>query len=167
MKNHEVFELQVLYKEIDLLNEEFPEIRHLFGIENVIGRKRNLKKDYENVIDLLNSRSGPGTFNFYPSENGGSCHPFCFGIATKKFGHNRELNKNRTGFKGLIKELVAYWISCGNINQTTIIHTFDWDEEDFIKDWEAIINSYKNKGKIIKIYLISEREGNATLKYPI
>ena len=117
---------------------------------------------------MLNSRTWPGTFNFFPSDKpGGACHEFCFGIATKKFGHNRDVDKNRTGFKGLIKEIVGYWLSCGDINQTSIIHTFDWDEDDFVNNWENIINKYKSKGKNIKIYLISERERTATLKYPI
>ena len=168
MAQQEKIELQRLYNELEVLNNEFPEILHGFRTDNNFDRKKFVKKDYENLIDRLNSGSGPGTFNFYPSDKtDGACHKFCFGIATKKFGHNRELDKNRTGFKGLIKDIIGYWLSCGNINQTTIIHTLDWDEEDFVKDWEDIINHYRNNGKNIKIYEISEREGTATLKYPI
>ena len=162
-------ELKLILEELEYLNHEYPKIIYrIFSSGDTIKGKKFVKKDYENLIDELNKNSdGPSTFNFYPSDKKGGCHEFCFGVATKKFGHSHDLEKNRTGFKGLIKEIIGYWLSCGNVNQTTIIHTLDWDEEAFEKDWEGIINKYKSKGKEIKIYQIFEREGTSKLMYPI
>jgi hypothetical protein len=166
MPNQEIA-LKVILEELEFLNHEYPEIiPKIFGSVDTVNGKKFVKKDYENLIDQLNKNSsGPSSFNFYPSDKDGACHKFCFGVATKKFGHS--LEKNRTGFKGLIKEIIGYWLTCGNINQTTIIHTLDWDEEAFEKDWEGILNKYKSNGKEIKIYEIFEREGTSKLRYPI
>jgi hypothetical protein len=123
----------------------------------------DLKRELEDLIDSLNGfsksksdKKSEHSFNFYPSDIDGGCHSFCLGIATKKFGHKRDENKNRTGFKGLIKELISYWLTC-NLNKTTIILTTDWDNDVFKELWKDIIESNRRKyNHEVEIYLLME-----------
>lgn len=74
----------------------------------------------------------------------------------KKFGHKRDEIKNRTGFKGLIIEIIEYWIGCGNINNKTILFTTDWDNVVFNENWKGIVDKYKSQGKEVKIFEVCD-----------
>jgi hypothetical protein len=132
---------------------------HFFELNSLFNERdgRTLKDQLEDLIYSINNRSqGAGNTNFFPSNLNGKCQSFCLGVATKKFDHKREKDRNRTGFKGLIRELIAYWFTC-NVNQKTIILTTDWDNEAFEDEWKAIIQAYKNNTRHeVEIYLIIE-----------
>jgi hypothetical protein len=166
MQNIQPKNFNELIKDLTPIVHEYPEIfHHIFSNEG--NQKKSIKAGLESLIDTLNSGAGPSTFNFYPSKRRVGCHEFCLGIATKKFGHNRDRVSNRTGFKGLIKELISYWLSCGSINKTTIIITTDWDDQDFEDDWINILDSYVKKDKRVEIYQVLERQNAYLLKYPL
>ena len=128
---------------------------------DIFEKIEDLKKHYPKlglaeILEILIDKNedllgGNNSFNFYPSDKMTSCRTLCIGIATKKFGYDRVNGTNRTGFKGLIKSLIEYWFSCGDINKNTILLTEDWDEKNFEKEWKDIIDSYKAKGKVIFI----------------
>jgi hypothetical protein len=137
-------------------------------LEILKSKPGNLKKELENIIDNINtSFSSPGNFNFYPSDSSTDCKEYCLGIATKKFGHDRLKDKNRTGFKGLIKELVQYWLECGRVNQTTVILVTDWDSGEFQKEWLDIINTRVRTGKSVRIYEILNDKTSYLQRYPV
>jgi len=105
--------------------------------------------------DLLNDlsriqRQGQGSFNLYPSKNSISCQSNCIGIATKDFGHAKGANF-KSGFKGVILDLIAYWLGCFNTNQFTLILTPDWNTTNFEKEWAEIIQSHCKTGKQVLI----------------
>jgi hypothetical protein len=179
MKQVETFNIEILGNEIqtiisknfekDLDNKE----AHLIKLDDYIKNhksKKSIKKILEDWIDELNNLSnenGPNSFNFYPSTRFGSCCSVCIGVATKKFGHNRDQDKPRTGFKGLIKEIIGQWLSCSNTNDTIIV-TVDWDEEVFEKEWKPIIDRYtSNQNKNVKIYyFLANQVGYYLQQYP-
>lgn len=145
------------FKEIEKVNDI---------LKHQLGNRGSIKENLERLIDDINNNEVDDTFNFYPSDKTGVCHEFCLGIATRKFGHNATPDKNRTGFKGLIKNIIPYWFSCFEMNKTTIILTMDWDSEAFEKEWESIIDSYCAKGKEVLILQILEKEKAYLVKYP-
>jgi hypothetical protein len=142
----------------DSVNDE-----HFFQLDQLLDKLLNdshggnIKDHLEGLIDSVNDGfSKNGFMNFYPSNLKGGCHTFCLGVATKKFDYKRDKDRNRTGFKGLIKELIAYWFNC-NVNQKTIILTTDWDNEAFEDGWKKIIDSYENNTRHeVEIYLMME-----------
>jgi hypothetical protein len=106
----------------------------------------------ETIIDKFNSDKGiSSNRNFYPSTKKIDCKEMCLGIATKGYDYKRDVKRNRTGFKGLIKEIVKYWINCGAINKTTIILTTEWRDKAFKDDWLEIVDTYKKRGKKVVI----------------
>lgn len=145
----------------------------MLDFEKFFKNKENqsTKKILEDWIDQINSledSKGPNSFNFYPSTNSASCCNLSVGVATKKFGWSREKDKFRTGFKGLIKNIIVHWFRCNN-TQKTILITTDWDEDAFDDGWKQIIDDYVNgTGNIVEIYyLIKKPVGSSILIYPI
>ena len=167
MNTHLPAELNVFITNYSIHFSEFTdELQKV--LDKLKSKPGTLKKELENIIDHINtSSSGTTSFNFYPSDNSTDCKEYCLGIATKKFGHDRLKDKNRTGFKGLIKELVQYWLKCGRINQTTIIIVTDWDGEEFEKEWLDIINARVATGKTVKVYQILNNKTSYLQHYPI
>jgi hypothetical protein len=147
-------------KEFYQILEVVPELSHIFPeLEHVLkshldetSKPRPAKKILEEIIDKnAFGRGGQGQMNFYPSEINSPCMELCIGIATKGYGNKRDEKNNRTGFKGLIKEIIEYWISCGSINKRTILLTTEWRDEDFVENWKGIVDKYKAKGKQVII----------------
>ncbi len=153
---------------IELLSEEFQKLirldssesdeneRHLLRIDDFFKKnnKSSAKSNLEDWIDEMNKLGkgqGPSSLNFYPSEKGAVCHESCIGVATNPFGHNRDKNRNRTGFEGLMKDIIGHWFNCDNTRNTILITT-DWSEDKFKNEWKQIIDSYTNKNKKVKIY---------------
>ena len=148
--------------------EEVPELTHvlpeqiLLELEShsnsdYIKKPRSAKKILEDIIDnFANNKNGQLVMNFIPSNPGGNCMPLCVGMATKKFGGKRDENKNRTGFKGLITDIIKYWLNCGSVNTRTILYTTDWDNVSFNENWKSIIDTYKAKGKFVKVYEVCD-----------
>ena len=153
---------------IELLSEEFHSLirldstvsdekeQHLLRIDDFFkkhpnGSTKSILEDWIDEMNNLGRGQGPSSFNFYPSEEGGGCHESCIGVATNPFGHNRDKNRNRTGFEGLMKDIIGQWFEC-DITRKTILITTDWSEEKFNNEWKQIIDSYTNKNKKVKIY---------------
>lgn len=149
---------------------------NLIEIEKVLDQLggNTVKKGIEGLIDKVSENGLAGSsMNFYPSNNVVPCYSFCLGIATKKFGYHREKLGDevppeglRTGFKGLMLDIIGYWITCDE-NKTTVLITLDWDDEAFEKDWEQIIKRHSQNGKTVMIYEILERNATYILRYPI
>ena len=146
------------------LVDDFPEIEHDLQFDKK-DRKQSVKKTLEELIDKINNKKGNLSINFFPSKTDGACHEILLGIATKKFGHNCDKAKLRTGFEGLIKNIIICWLRCYEVNKSTTIITMDWDEPNFARDWLEIIESYKSKGKKIRIFQISEMNKTFKLIY--
>ena len=155
-------------------NETEDALASTFGlIDEILKGNKNVKKCFEDIINELSQGKGNAKMNFYPSNKTGDCHTYCLGIATKKFGHHREKvdDKNppdglKTGFKGLMINIIGYWLTC-SINKTTVLVTLDWDDEAFVKDLEHIINKHIISGKKVKIFEILERNRTYICRYPI
>jgi len=165
-------ELQFLRKSDSSVSDENEE--HLLMIEEFFkkhkdGSAKSILEAWIDDMNKLGKGNGPSSFNFYPSEDGGVCHELCIGVATKKFGHNRVQNTNRTGFEGLIKDLIGQWFRC-SITRNTVILTMDWDEQAFVKEWIQILNEYvaaSPRNKNVKIYHILDYPvGTYNQKYP-
>jgi len=166
MKEIKYQSLISLIHEVEELNFYSNEFEQLFLMNHKPSAKE-IKKFFEDLIDLINSGKFAGAdFNFYPSDKTSDCKNHCISIATKKFGHAYDSEKNRTGFKGLIKKLISYWLSCGRINEKTIIFTFDWDSDAFDKEWRGIIDHYCSLGKKVIIYEIVEERAEYIQIYP-
>jgi len=159
MSKREVKDLSLMIQEIPELKEVFPHFTEMLSREAKDSAKE-IKRIFEDLIDKFNRNGGTGSnINFYPSENTIGCKIFCLSIATDKFGWRLRKNQRRTGFKGLIKELLAYWYLCGATNQITIIITLDWDDEEFNKEWRSAIEAYASRGKTVKIFEVIESQG--------
>jgi len=143
--------LNLLHYDQDL-REFHPLIEDLLK-DNHNGKEiKSAKELLDKIIDKLNSNNEDGNkMNFYPSDKETNCKQLCLGIATKGYECKREEKKNRTGFKGLIKVIVKYWINCGSINKTTILLTTEWRENSFKNDWVEIVDSYKKQNKKVII----------------
>jgi hypothetical protein len=146
--------------------EEVPELTHVLPEQillelkshsnsDYIKKPRSAKKILEDIIDnYSNNNRSKGVMNFYPSNISAPCMELCVGVATKKFGFKRDDDKNRTGFKGLITDIIKYWLNCGSVNTRTILYTTDWDPQAFSENWKSIIDTYKAKGKVVKIFFV-------------
>lgn len=166
MKKIQYHNLNNLFHEVEELHHFSNELEHLFKTTHKPSAKE-IKKFFEDLIDRINSGKFAGAdFNFYPSDKTSDCKNNCISIATKKFGHAYDSEKNRTGFKGLIKKLICYWLSCGRINEKTTIFTFDWDSDAFDKEWRGIIDHYCSLGKKVIIYEIVEERAEYIQIYP-
>jgi len=115
---------------------------------------RNGKPIKEILNQIINNPSTIPSFsnnkiNFYPSETlGGGCQSICVGFATKGFNSDRD-KKKRTGFKGLMQDIIIYWLNCGKCsansrlcNRTTILFVTEWNSSSFKNSWEKIIDGY-------------------------
>lgn len=147
-------ELQSLTRLNNSISEEME--RFLLRIDdyfkkNPKGSAKSILEDWIDEMNRLGKGKGPASFNFYPSEEGGVCHESCIGVATNPFGHNRDKNRNRTGFEGLMKDIIGQWFEC-DITRNTILITTDWSEDKFKNEWKQIIDSYTKKNKKVKIY---------------
>ncbi len=148
--------------------EEVPELTHVLPEQillelkshsnsDYIKKPRSAKKILEDIIDnYSNNNRSKGVMNFYPSNISAPCMELCVGVATKKFGFKRDDDKNRTGFKGLITDIIKYWLNCGSVNTRTILYTTDWDPQAFSENWKSIIDTYKAKGKFVKVYEVCD-----------
>jgi hypothetical protein len=162
-------EIQSSIKSLNINDEE----ESLLDFEKFFRNKENqsTKKILEDWIDQINSHEkgkGPNSFNFYPSKNSVSCCNLSIGVATKKFGWSREKDKCRTGFKGLIKDIIGHWFRCKNTNKTILLTT-DWDKDAFEDGWKQIIDDYVDgTGNEVEIYyLLDKPVGSSILLYPI
>jgi hypothetical protein len=160
MSNLNEKEFYQILEEVPELSHISPELEHELRshLNDKIRVSRPAKKILEDIIDKnANGRGSQGKMNFYPSPPPStSCMQLCIGIATKKFGHKRDEIKNRTGFKGLIIEIIEYWIGCGNTNNKTILFTTDWDNVVFNENWKGIVDKYKSQGKEVKIFEVCD-----------
>ena len=145
--------LLTLFHDDHELREFLPLIEHLLeGIHPNSKEMKSASDLLDEIIDKINSKTGNSIdMNFYPSDNTVNCQEKCLGIATKGYDYKRDEKKNRTGFKGLIKDIVKYWISCGSVNKSTVLLTTEWREKAFKDDWSAIVDTYKKQGKKIII----------------
>jgi len=165
MGKKDVKDLRLIIQEIPELKELFPHFPEMLSKEKMASAKE-VKRIFEDLIDKLNRGDVPDSdINFYPSNNTTNCKRFCLSIATDKFGWRLRVDQRRTGFKGLIKELISYWYRCGAINQTTIIITLDWDDEEFDKEWRGAIEAYASRGKTVKIFEVIESVGGYLERY--
>jgi len=162
---------EILVKKLHNILEDVPELSHvlpedlLFELRPTDNPKSAVKV-FENILDLYSSRnSGSASINLFPSISKGDCREVCIGIATRSFGSKRDENRNRTGFKGLIKEIIQYWQNCGSVNMKTILFTCEWRDSDFNKDWKDIVENYKNQGK--KVIIIEFWDGGYIKRFPI
>lgn len=122
-------------------------------------------RDVEIFLDNLRNTYGnkTGNINLYPSNEKGSCKSFCLAIATRPFEEKRDGLK--TGFKGLMLSLCAYWIGCLPINRTTLILTSDWNTRKFADYYKEIIDNYVNvHGK--KVFIVEVDAAGFFLRYP-
>jgi hypothetical protein len=152
--------------EIPELAHIFPELEHELNshlLEN--SKPKSAKKILEDIIDRNASKSGgQPQMNFYPSEKKVGCFELCIGIATMGYGFKRDDEKNRTGFKGLINEIIEYWITCGSVNKKTILLTTQWKDDDFEEKWKSIVDAYRAKGK--QVIIIEVWKENYIVRYP-
>jgi len=158
-KFYEILEL------VPELSHIFPELEHVLKSDlEKTTKAKPAKKILEEIIDKYAiGKGGQGQMNFYPSEVYSPCMELCIGIATKGFGNKRDENNNRTGFKGLIKEIIEYWITCGSINKRTILFTTEWRDDDFVGNWKGIVDKYKAQGK--EVIIIEVWNDNYIIRY--
>jgi|LakMenE18May11ns_1017448.scaffolds.fasta_scaffold9726857_2 hypothetical protein len=145
--------------------EEVPELTHISPeLEHLLLKHSNLdtskknksaKKILEDIIDnFANNKNGQSVMNFIPSNPGGNCMPLCVGMATQAYGGKRDEIKHRTGFKGLMIDIIRYWIRCGSVNTKTILFTVQFNNEHFDENWRSILDEYKAKGKVVKVFYV-------------
>lgn len=176
MMPQETLKIEILSEELqDLIRKDSSvsdeNLQHLLKIDEFFKKKPNgsaksILEDWIDDMNKLGSGQGPSSFNFYPSEDGGVCHESCIGVATNSFGSNRDKNRNRTGFEGLMKDIIGQWFNCDN-TKNTVLMTTDWDETVFNNQWKQIIDSYTNKNKRVKIFFfLPFPVGNYIQMYP-
>jgi hypothetical protein len=164
MKNSIEKEFQQILLEVPELTHIFPEIEH--QLRNDLDEKnkpKSAKKILEDIIDKnankVKSKESGAKLNFYPSPlEYGDCEELCIGIATKGYGYKKDDNNKRTGFTGLINDIVEYWITCGVKNKRTILFTTEWRYDDFNKKWKGKVDRYKENGKEVLIFEVYEVE---------
>ncbi len=137
---------------LEMTNQEIP-FRDDTEVELYLDRLRNTLQN------------GNVNINLYPSENSppSSCKRICIGIASKGFDEKRYNLK--TGFKGLMLNLCAYWFGCLSTNQTTLIFTKDWDKKKFKNYYKDIIDNYVN-GHNKKVFIVEIEPAGFFLRYP-
>ena len=161
----------ILSKSLNQILEDVPEAADIFEhLEESLNNPKNrtISKVLEDFIDNNSStKSQPGTSDhFYPSLNkDGDCKEVCVGVATKSFGSKWDEDRLRTGFKGLMKEMIQYWENCGSINKTTILLTTEWRDVDFNNDWKDIVDNHVNRGK--KVIIIQVIQSGKIRTYPV
>jgi hypothetical protein len=161
----------ILSKSLNQILEDVPEAAGIFEhLEESLNNPKNrtISKVLEDFIDNNSStKSQSGTsYNFYPSLNkDGDCKEVCVGVATKSFGSKWDEDRLRTGFKGLMKEMIQYWENCGSINKTTILLTTEWRDVDFNNDWKDIVDNHVNRGK--KVIIIQVIQSGKIRTYPV
>ena len=159
-------------EEIGYNEEQIYEVLKYISLESRENEKlfRDIK-DIEIFLEKLrgkfdggNNRSGAiGSMNLYPSYNNASCNTFCLGIASRPF--EEKCDGIRTGFKGLMLKLCAYWFKCLPINRTTLILTGSWDTRKFAEYYKEIIDNYTNTHNK-KVYVIEVDPAGFFLRYP-
>ena len=165
MEINEKISFRRLTEEIPELKTIDPHLDELFFKKEGLTSK-DIEKLFKDIIDgIRRNKNAFSDMNFYPSDQSTNCKNICISIATDKFGWKYNIDTCRTGFKGLIKELIQYWLKCGAVNQKTVIITLDWDDKDFDKDWKNIVDAYVSKGKVVKIYEVIESRGELLRRY--
>ena len=161
----------IIVKKFHQILVEIPELAHIFPeLEHELNLAKNskprlAKKILEDIIDRnATGRGGQAQMNFFPSEPGGGCFELCIGIATKGYGYKRDIAKNRTGFKGLINEIIEYWFRCGSVNKKTILLTTQWKDDDFEEKWKSKVDAYRALGK--QVIIIEVWKENYIVRYP-
>ena len=158
MLNQSVKKLESIINEAPELGPLQDFIKKLLNFGDQKNEIKTVIEFLEELIKYMGHYGSYGSFNFFPSDAAGSCHELCIGIATKPFEHKYYKNEkgNRTGFKGMIKEIIAYWFNCYDKNKTTLLITPEWRETVFQENWKKIIDAYVKKGrKVIIIEIIS------------
>jgi hypothetical protein len=124
---------------------------------------RSIEAKLKDLRNRYDSRYGQNTMNLYPSDNKGTCHPFCLAIANKKFDKPRK--GLDSGFKGIMIEMFAYWFSCLSVNKKTLILTSTWDNEVFSENYKNIIDQY-TKGHNKRVFIIEIGPTGFFPRYP-
>jgi len=140
----------------------------LEGIINEINNHEETFRDFRDVeiyLDNLREKyeKSNGDFNLYPSDKKGSCNRVCIGIASNPFDEKRYGLK--TGFKGLMLNLCAYWFECLGVNKTTLIFTNDWHSRKFAEFYKEIIDKYISVHSK-KVFIVEVDPAGFFLRYP-
>jgi hypothetical protein len=51
-------------------------------------------------------------------------------------------------------DIIRYWIRCGSVNTKTILFTVQFNNEHFDENWRSILDEYKAKGKVVKVFYV-------------
>ena len=101
-------------------------------------------KEIEDFLDSLRedieSNNLGVPINLYPSKNGVGCRTCCVSISSLPFGEKRYGLKS--GFKGTMLDMAAYWIHCIKVNKSTLIVTSDFVPRQFNELYKKIIDNY-------------------------
>jgi hypothetical protein len=150
-----------IYEVLEHISSEARKNERLFrDIRDVEIFLDNLRKRYDGGYG---GNGGNSNMNLYPSLNKGACSSFCLGIASRPFEEKRDGIK--TGFKGLMLNLCAYWFECLSINRTTLILTGSWDARKFAEYYKEIIDNYTTTHRK-NVYIIEVDPAGFFLRYP-
>jgi hypothetical protein len=150
-----------IYEVLEHISSESRKNERLFrDIRDVEIFLDDLRKKYDGGNG---GNGGIGNMNLYPSFNKGACQSFCLGIASRLFEEKRDGIK--TGFKGLMLNLCAYWFECLSINRTTLILTRSWDSRKFAEYYKEIIDNYTITHRK-KVFIIEVDPAGFFLRYP-
>ena len=150
-----------IYEVLEHISSESRKNERLFrDIRDVEIFLDDLRKRYDNGSS---GNGSLGNMNLYPSNNKGACHLFCLAIASRPFEEKRDGIK--TGFKGLMLNLCAYWFECLSINRTTLILTGSWESRKFAEYYKKIIDNYSNTHRK-KVFIIEVDPAGFFLRYP-
>jgi len=158
MNNLNEIKFHQIIEEVPELTHISPELEHLLQKHSNLDtskKNKSAKEILEYIIDnFANNKNGQSVMNFIPSKPGGDCRSLCVGMATQAYGGKRDLKKHRTGFKGLMIDIIRCWIRCGSINTKTILFTVQFNNQHFDENWRSILDTYKAKGKVVKIFYV-------------
>lgn len=129
-------------------------------IENVIGKlerigdRGNFNSQAKSVIKVAIKKSRySGNINQYPGEVKGRCREICVGLAFNQWGSK---SKKDPGFEMVANWINNYWHKCKDINNSTIIITTAWDQDQFQKYFKNTFDSYTvHNDKTVAVVLLS------------
>jgi len=129
-------------------------------IENVIGKleriddRDNFNSQTKSAIeDAIKGSRYREKINLYPSEVKGRCREICVGLAFNQWGSK---SKKDPGFEMVANWINNYWHKCKDINNSTIIITTAWDQDQFQKYYKNTFDSYTvHNDKTVAVVLMS------------